>query len=66
MNSNNDHSYFRCTVTSSSERALKVKLVHNEQEYWVPKSLCEMKPKGDDGYQVIEIESWFSKKEGME
>ena len=62
MDSENEHSYFRCVVTESSLKALQVQLISNGKKHWVPKSLCELKPHPSSGH-VLEVEEWFAKKE---
>ncbi len=73
MDDENDHSYFRCMITTTTDRAYQVKLetpgVGGTVNFWVPKSLCSMEKAGgvgEKGLWVAEIESWFSKQEGME
>lgn len=70
MNSENDHSYFRCKRLGKSRRASEYWLESNAQTYWVPNSLHEFRQQGtcpETGYEtgIIEVESWFSNKEGM-
>ncbi len=64
MNNNMDHSYFRCTLTAETPKALHIVIntpgPAGDREFWVPKSLCELK------HEVLEVESWFASKEQME
>lgn len=63
MNPNNEHVYFNCEVLQNTEKSFKVWLASTGENHIVPKSLCEVTPKGPR--QVIEVEEWFAKKEGM-
>lgn len=66
MNTENDHDYFRCVIEIDSNKSYNVTLESNDASFWVPKSLCEFKP--DSKYAnrgILEVESWFAKKEGM-
>ena len=60
MNTENEHEYFRVEVIGESDKALCVRLQRDGAEYWVPRSLCELRQNG-----VLEVEAWFANKEGM-
>ncbi len=68
MNTENDHDYFRCELRLETDKSYCVNLERNGADFWIPKSLCELKNAADNGSmynKLLEVESWFAKKEGM-
>jgi len=69
MNDENEHSYFRCTLENETTRAIAVNLKTpgptGTVAFWVPRSLCAVREEDSDSV-LLEVESWFAKKEGME
>ena len=65
MNTEIEHDYFNCEVMvdDPNKKAIKVRLRHNGAEFWVPRSLCELR-NGEAG-PVMEVEAWFAEQEGM-
>jgi len=62
----NEHDYFHCTIVEESLKAYCMMLHHDGSDHWIPKSLCEFRPEQDKAIRgVLEIESWFAEKEGM-
>jgi len=64
VNEENDHEYFRCVIVMDRPTAYLLYLESSKKEVWVPKSLCDLKG-GRDG-TVVEVESWYAKKENWD
>lgn len=66
MNTENDHEYFNCYLNHETKKAWIVRLKHNSSQHVVPKSLCELgTTSGGAAPFILEVESWFADKEGM-